>query len=70
MSQAIETAKLWSMIGELRKEKADLQKQLTTDSVNAYIFNPSQVAVAKKGLKGVWASSPIFANDLAALSWQ
>lgn len=28
MSQAIETAKLWSMIDELRKEKADLQKQL------------------------------------------
>jgi len=38
--------------------------------VNAFIFNPAQVAVSKKGLKGVWSNSPIFANDLSALSWQ
>ena len=41
-----------------------------TDCVNAYIFNPSQPSVAKKGLKGLWSSSPIFANDMSALSWQ
>ncbi len=49
---------------------ADLQRLLATDSVNAYIFNPSQVAVARKGLKGLWASSPIFANDMSAVAWQ
>jgi peptide/nickel transport system substrate-binding protein len=48
----------------------ELQKMLTADSVNAYIFNPAQVAVSKKGLKGLWASSPIFANDMSAVSWQ
>ncbi|NRF69506.1 ABC transporter substrate-binding protein [Aquincola sp. S2] len=48
----------------------DLQRQLSADAVNAWIFNPAQVAVAKKGLKGLWASSPIFANDMAAVSWQ
>jgi peptide/nickel transport system substrate-binding protein len=26
--------------------------------------------VSRKGLKGVWPSSPIFANDVAAMSWQ
>jgi len=26
--------------------------------------------VAKKGLKGLWNHSPIFANDLAALRWE
>ena len=52
-------AKLW----------ADMQKKLAEDAVNAYIFNPAQVAVGKKGLKGLWASSPIFANDIAAVSW-
>jgi peptide/nickel transport system substrate-binding protein len=56
------------------KERArlfgELQKLLTTDSVNAYIFNPSQIAVSRKGLKGLWASSPIFANDMAGVSWQ
>ena len=48
---------------------AALQKKLAEDAVNAYIFNPAQVAVARKGLKGLWASSPIFANDIAAVSW-
>jgi peptide/nickel transport system substrate-binding protein len=48
----------------------DLQRLITADAVNAFIFNPSQVAVSKKGLKGLWASSPIFANDMAAVSWQ
>jgi peptide/nickel transport system substrate-binding protein len=49
---------------------ADMQRQITNDSVNAFIFNPGQAAVGKKALKGMWASSPIFANDLSALSWQ
>jgi peptide/nickel transport system substrate-binding protein len=48
---------------------ADMQKKLAEDAVNAYIFNPAQVAVSKKGLKGLWASSPIFANDIGAVSW-
>ncbi len=48
----------------------DMQRQITNDSVNAFIFNSGQAAVGKKGLKGMWASSPIFANDLAAISWQ
>jgi peptide/nickel transport system substrate-binding protein len=49
---------------------ADIQKMIASDAVNAFIFNPSQVTVGKKGLKGLWNSSPIFANDLAAMSWQ
>ena len=57
--------------GEARvKLYGDIQRQLTTDAVNAYLFNPSQVAVARKGLKGLWASSPIFANDMSTVSWQ
>jgi peptide/nickel transport system substrate-binding protein len=48
---------------------AAMQKKLAEDAVNAYIFNPAQVAVSKRGLKGLWASSPIFANDIAAVSW-
>ena len=49
---------------------AEIQKMLATDAVNAFIFNPAQVAVSKKGLKGVWSSSPTFAHDLGARSWQ
>jgi peptide/nickel transport system substrate-binding protein len=55
------------------KEKArlwrDIQRQLAEDAVNVFIWNPAQVAVFKRGLRGLWNSSPIFANDLAAVSW-
>jgi peptide/nickel transport system substrate-binding protein len=55
------------------KEKArlwrDIQRQLAEDAVNVFIWNPAQVAVFKTGLRGLWNSSPIFANDLAAVSW-
>jgi peptide/nickel transport system substrate-binding protein len=55
------------------KEKArlwrDIQRQLAEDAVNVFIWNPAQVAVFKKGLRGLWTSSPIFANDMAAVSW-
>jgi peptide/nickel transport system substrate-binding protein len=55
---------------ERAKLFADIQKKIAADQVNAYIFNPAQVAVSRKGLKGLWASSPIFANDISAVSWQ
>ena len=48
----------------------DIQRHLAENAVNAYLFQLPQFAVSKKNLKGVWSSSPIFANDLAALSWQ
>ncbi|HET7865705.1 MAG TPA: ABC transporter substrate-binding protein [Burkholderiaceae bacterium] len=48
----------------------DIQRMLAQDAVNVFIFNPAQVSLARKGLKGLWASSPIFANDMAAVSWQ
>jgi peptide/nickel transport system substrate-binding protein len=55
---------------ERAKLFAEIQKKIAADQVNAFVFNPAQVAVARKGLKGLWSSSPIFANDLAAVSWQ
>ena len=48
----------------------DIQRQLATDVPAVYLFQLPQFAVAKKNLKGLWSSSPIFANDLAAVSWQ
>jgi peptide/nickel transport system substrate-binding protein len=55
---------------ERTKVFADLQRQITNDSVNAFLFNAAQTAVGRKGLKGMWASSPIFANDMSAVYWQ
>jgi peptide/nickel transport system substrate-binding protein len=55
---------------ERAKLFADIQRKIAADQVNAFVFNPAQVAVSRKGLKGLWSSSPIFANDMAAVSWQ
>jgi peptide/nickel transport system substrate-binding protein len=46
------------------------QRRLAEDAVNGFLYVLPQVTVAKKGLVGLWRNSPIFANDLAALSWQ
>jgi peptide/nickel transport system substrate-binding protein len=48
----------------------DIQRQLATDCVAVYLFQLPQFAVANKHLKGLWSSSPIFANDLGALRWE
>ncbi|NUZ04208.1 ABC transporter substrate-binding protein [Piscinibacter koreensis] len=48
----------------------DIQRHLANDSVNAFLFQLPQFAISNKRLKGVWSSSPVYANDLAALSWQ
>ena len=52
------------------KVLGDIQRQLATDSVNVYLYQLPQFAVGKKQLKGLWSSSPIFANDLGARAWQ
>ena len=51
---------------ERTKLFGDIQRMIATDAVNVFIFNPAQVSAARKGLKGLWSSSPIFANDMAA----
>jgi peptide/nickel transport system substrate-binding protein len=63
----------YNSTGEMKarlKVLGDIQRQLATDSVNVYLYQLPQFAVGKKQLKGMWSSSPIFANDLGALTWQ
>ncbi len=48
----------------------DMQRLIAKDAVNVFLFNASNTAVYRTGLKGLWSSSPIFANDMAAVSWQ
>lgn len=49
---------------------AQMQRHLAADAVNAWIFAPQLSTVARKGLKGVWVNYPIFAHDIAAMSWE
>ena len=58
------------VVVQMLRTEHGLDPGTATDAVNAWIFNPGQVAVARKGLTGLWASSPIFANDIAAVRWQ
>ncbi|RYF79952.1 MAG: ABC transporter substrate-binding protein [Comamonadaceae bacterium] len=47
----------------------DAQRLLAEDAVHAWLFQPQLITVARRGLRGLWKDLPIFANDLAALSW-
>jgi peptide/nickel transport system substrate-binding protein len=48
----------------------DMQRMIAKDAVNVFLFNASNTAVYRKGLQGLWSSSPVFANDMSAVSWQ
>ena len=55
---------------ERTKLFGDMQRLIANDAVNVFLFNASNTAVYRKGLKGLWSSSPVFANDMSAVSWQ
>jgi peptide/nickel transport system substrate-binding protein len=48
----------------------DIQRKLADDCVNAFLYQLPQITVVNKHLKGLWTSSPVFANDMAAVHWQ
>ncbi|MES2531699.1 MAG: ABC transporter substrate-binding protein, partial [Pseudomonadota bacterium] len=54
---------------ERNKLLGDAQKLLANDAANGFLFQPQFPTIAKKNVKGLWKELPIFANDLAALSW-
>jgi peptide/nickel transport system substrate-binding protein len=54
---------------ERAKLMGEAQRLLATDAANAYLYQPQFPTIAKKNVKGLWKELPIFANDLAALSW-
>ena len=62
-NEAINPKERTRLIGEA-------QKMLATDAVNAFMFQLPQISVSNKRLKGLWSSSPIFANDMSAVAWQ
>jgi len=73
--QNAEFSKLFERLRETPREAerlpllAEAQRLLALDAAAVYLYQPQWLTVAKKGLKGLWADMPIFANDLSALSW-
>ncbi|MCW7540053.1 ABC transporter substrate-binding protein [Aquabacterium sp. A7-Y] len=48
----------------------DAQRMLANDAANVFLFQLPQIVVSNKRLKGLWSTSPIFVNDMSAVSWQ
>ena len=46
------------------------QHKLADDCVNAFLFQLQQITIADAKLQGLWKDSPIFVNDLSAMSWK
>jgi peptide/nickel transport system substrate-binding protein len=46
------------------------QRKLAEDAVNVFLFQLQQITVANAKLKGLWKDSPVFANDMSAVSWE
>jgi peptide/nickel transport system substrate-binding protein len=51
-----------------KKYMGDAQRKLADDCVNAFLYQLPQPAITDAKLNGVWKDSPIFANDLSAMS--
>ncbi len=63
----------WMAAPDLASYKAALveaQKKLADDSVNGFLYQLPNPVVADAKLQGLWKNAPIFANDLAAMSWK
>jgi peptide/nickel transport system substrate-binding protein len=46
------------------------QRKLSEDAVNGFLVQGTKISVMRKGVTGVWANSPMFVNDLAAIAWK
>jgi len=46
-----------------------MQKLLVADGPVVWLFMHPRLAVAKKGLQGLWKDLPASANDLSEVSW-
>ena len=66
---------LWAKVNatikpeERNKLMGEAQKLVAHDAVAAYLYQPTWITVANARLKGLWKDMPIFANDMAAMSW-
>lgn len=48
---------------------ADAQRKITDDAVNTYLFQLAKSGVWNAKIEGLWANSPVQANDLTDVRW-
>ncbi len=57
-------------VAEQNRAWGDAQRIITQDAVNVFLFELPKVAVAKKGLAGLWRNWPMTLDDVAAMRWE
>lgn len=70
LNAVINDAEKTSSPAERSAKLREAQKIIADDAVNGYLFQLAAVQVVRKGLNGVWKNWPIFATDLARMSWE
>jgi peptide/nickel transport system substrate-binding protein len=55
---------------EREKLLGDAQRQIAEDAVNVFLFEFAKIGVWNAKLKGLWANSPVQANDLTGVYWE
>jgi peptide/nickel transport system substrate-binding protein len=48
----------------------DLQRKLSEDEPNVFLFALAKIGVWNAKLTGLWHNQPIFSNDLSAVAWK
>ena len=49
---------------------AQAQNRIAKDAVNGFLFQLAKGGVWRVGLEGMWANSPVQANDLTKVRWR
>jgi peptide/nickel transport system substrate-binding protein len=66
---ALETTKSAATEAERKAAFESAQRQIAKDQVNVFLFMLPKIAVARKGLSGMWLHSPVPAAPIRDLSW-
>ncbi|WP_170326307.1 ABC transporter substrate-binding protein [Ruegeria arenilitoris] len=54
---------------ERKKLLGDMQRLISNDFVNGYLFQLPKLGIAKAGVQGLWQNAPTAAVDLTQISW-
>ena len=60
---------IWEPEADRLRLLGEAQRILAEDSANVFRYQPQLITIAARGLRGLWKDAPIFANDIAAMSW-
>ncbi len=63
LNEATDPAKRQELMGAA-------QRKITDDAVNVFLFQLAKAGVWNAKIKGLWANSPVQANDLTGVSWE